>query len=695
MVRPAAEAKSRRRIDWRLLLLGAVLVGLTFAVFGQSSTYDFVNYDDQHFVYESPLVSRGLSLDGVWEAFARPYFNLWHPLTTISYLVDYQLHGLRAGGYHFTNVLLHSLSVVFLFLFLHSATSSIWRSFFVAAVFAIHPLHVESVAWISERKDVLSAVFFMITLVVYTAYTRKPSVWRYVLVAASLGFGLMAKPMLITVPLVLLLLDYWPLRRFDRVALGKLLVEKVPLLLLSAAVSLVTLVSMKTAISLTDVGPLSARLKNAVVAPVIYLRQMLWPVNLAPFYPHPGQTLLFWQVAAASALLVTITIVTIVTARRRPYLLVGWFWYLVMLAPVLGIVQNAWHGHADRYTYLTQIGLYLAIAWLVVDLTKRWPYQRQIVGSTAAIIIAILSWRAAAQTSHWRNSEVLWRHTLAVDPNNSAAHQGLGVLLLRRGRTDQAIEHFGHALELRPRDSELLDDLAAAYVAKGDINQAIVEWRKSVELWGGDANAQRELGVALLNRGQTSEAIPHLRNAVMLAHDSPKAHYNLGTAFLQSGEIDRAMAEFNEELKGRPDDIEARNNLGIACLKAGHTRDAIAQWKRVLELQPRNPSAHANLAWVLATDPDSTIRDATQALEHAREAEKIEGDRPNPRILRVIAAALAENRRFSEAITAAKRGAQIALAGGASDLAARLASDIDLYELGIPLREMSSGSFRP
>src|SRR5262245_32761741 len=390
-----------------LLLSTAICVALaclTWLVFGRTLWHDFINYDDPHYVYENTRITSGLSISGIAWAFTHIHALNWHPLTTISHMLDCQLYGVKAGWHHFTNVFLHTLAAILLFLALQVMTGAVWRSAFVAMVFAIHPLRVESVAWIAERKDVLSGVFFMLTLLAYVNYVRSPRIRRYLMVLFLFGCGLMSKPMLVTLPFVLLLLDYWPLERikgqwWERIA------EKLPSIVLSAASSVITFLIQKSAVGHTDELPILERINNAVVSYVLYIWQMIWPVNLAVFYPHPENRLPVWEIVCCLVVLICITLTAIALRKQRPYLITGWLWYLGMLVPVIGLVQVGWQGRADRYTYLPQIGLYIAVTWAVADLAALYRYQRATLGVAALLVISALTSCAWVQTSYWRDSE--------------------------------------------------------------------------------------------------------------------------------------------------------------------------------------------------------------------------------------------------------------------------------------------------
>jgi tetratricopeptide (TPR) repeat protein len=507
----------RNRISESWLVAGicAGLIALVWFAFGQSIHFPFVNYDDPNYITENPAVIQGLNGRGIIWAFSHIHGGNWHPLTTISHMLDCSVFGLRAGGHHFGNVLLHTSATIALFLMLRRATGALWRSAFVAAVFAIHPLRVESVVWIAERKDILSGLFFMLSLAAYLHYARKPSVWRYLTMSILFACGLMSKPMLVTLPIILLLLDYWPLNRAQRsasfakaTAAGEvsgqrsvvrgLVLEKIPLFALSLLSSVATLIAQKPALGSFEQLPLSWRLGNAVLTYLIYLWQMFWPTKLAVFYPHSDNTLPAWQVILPVAVLVAITVLTIVARKKWPYLLVGWLWYLCMLIPVIGIVQVGLQGHADRYTYLPQIGLYIMIAWGAADLLKTPNAQRptpnvEFRGSYSAFdvrrwafgvccvaIVIALGFAARVQASYWRDSESLWTHTIAVTSNNHVAHAHLADLLLREGRINDAISHCQEAVRIQPHDTDAQNNLGLAYLQLGDEAAALIHFERSL-----------------------------------------------------------------------------------------------------------------------------------------------------------------------------------------------------------------------
>ena len=610
------------------------LVALTWFVFGQTIRFPFVNYDDPEYVYEVPELNHGLTAHGIAWAFSHFPSPNWYPLTNISHMIEFQCFGMNAGAFHFTNVLLHTITAVLLFLVLFQTTRhgssglidrlstsarpaiapyqdiTIWRCAFVAALFAIHPLRVESVAWVIERKDVLSGMFFMLTLAAYMSYTRKRSIARYLAMSILFACGMLSKPMLVTTPFVLLLLDYWPLKRIasrKSEVRGQLIVEKLPLFGIAFVLAFLSSSGIAQARNASEALPLSWRIGNALVSYVTYIWQMLWPVNLAPFYPHPENRLPLWEILCSGTFLFAVTAAAIGLRKTRPYFFVGWFWYLIMLAPVVGIIQVGLAGHADRYTYLPQIGLYILIVWAVADLGGRrrvaafksvhtcTPSQKSVgrpareyfrswaLGVFSIAIILALAWTARAQTAYWRDSESLWRHAVAVTKNNAFAHASLADLLLRRGQTDQAIVHCEEALRIRP------------------------------------------------------------------------------------------------------DDADAHNNLGLAFLQKRDERDAAEQFKKTLEIDPDHMNAMVNLAWIRATSGDSSLRDGTKAVELA-EAVRQRAGHANVIVLRTLAAAYAEAGRFADAIDTAQHAVQLATVQGNQGLAEDLQRNVESYRANRPLR---------
>jgi tetratricopeptide (TPR) repeat protein len=661
----------------RVGLIASCLFALVWVVFSQTLWHDFVNFDDEVYVYQNPVVRNGLTTSGLAWAFAHSHARNWHPLTTISHMADCQLYGLNAGGHHFTSVLLHSISAVMLFLVLRQMTGTVLRSAFAAAIFAIHPLHVESVAWVAERKDVLSGLFFISTLAAYNQYARYPPNWRrYALVVGCFVLGLLCKPMLVTLPLVLLLLDYWPLRRFSSpprllkaVSEGgsprRLLVEKVPLLVLSAISCTTTLVAQSGSVGRMEQLPVSARLANAAVTYVVYLWQTVWPVRLAAFYPYPESGPSLLTVSSAIAILVLLTTAAVLLRQTRPYLFVGWFWYVGMLVPVIGIVQVGLQSHADRYTYLPQIGISIAATWLFAEMAQTWRRNRELLAGVALLTICGFASLAWLQTQHWNDSRTLWVHTAAVTRNNDVAENNLGVLLEHDGKIDEALSHYTKALEIERRRPD----------ARYDISIAATE---------------NNLGNALFRTGSVEQAISHYRQAVTIRRDYADGFYNLGAALEQKGQLDEAIGCYEKALSITSDDAAVHASLADALARKHRDGEAIAHYEKAVAIDHDSVLPRNNFAWLLATAADASQRDSGKAIALAREALAKSGGN-NAIVLRTLAAAYAENGRFTEAIAAAERGLKVARQGGDSVRARAITHDLELYRMNYPLRISGAG----
>ena len=655
------------------------LAAISLVVFGQTIRYDFVNFDDDLYVYNAPAIQAGLTAQGIALAFTSQHARNWHPLATLSHMLDCQLYGLKPGGHHATNVILHIITVLLLFRVLREMTGAVWKSAIVAALFAVHPLHVESVAWVSERKDVLSAMFFLLMLGAYVRYARGPSMTRYLLVAVLFAAGLMSKPMLVSVPAILLLLDYWPLRRFEQPSstTGKtkvvdsgnqpctrqwLFLEKIPLFVLAGGSCVATFVLQKRATGAIPPLPFLWRVENAFVSYMIYVWKTLWPTHLAVFYPHPNNTLPIWVVILAMMLLLAITVSAIVFRNKRPYVFTGWSWYLVMLMPVIGLIQVGEQGHADRYTYLPHIGLFLLAVWFAADAAAVRESRSRFATATAAVIILALASAAFIQASYWRNSETLWTHALDVTSDNDVAHNNLGYLRVDQGELDKAIAHFEAALEIRSRKLDPHYDVGSAFV-------------------------QMNLADALARKGQPDEALVHYEQAIRLQPNYANAYYNRGNVLFTKGRIDEAMADWEKTLQIQPNDADAHTCIGNAFLRQSSPKEAIAHYEKAMALAPGDPRSRNNIAWVLATSSDASIRDGVKAVELAQEAVQLSRGRDS-KFIRTLAAAYAESSRFPEAIAAAQQAITIAAMQGNTGLANTLRKEIALYRGHISLREM-------
>jgi len=604
-----------------------LLAAITWLVFGQTLRHEFINYDDGEYVVRNAQINRGLTLEGIAWAFTHVHSSNWHPLTWISHMLDCQVYGLNPGGHHLSNVLFHAATAILLFLVLRQMTGTFWRSAFVAAVFAIHPLRVESVAWVAERKDLLSGLFFMLTLGAYLRYARAPwSPLRYGLVVLLFALGLMCKPMLVTMPLVLLLLDYWPLNRFATLQgqTGKrpriprrLILEKLPLLGLGLASCVITLFAQTSSMAPVARISLPWRLSNAVVSYTDYLRQMFWPADLAVLYPWETARLGTLNIVISVALLAGISAVVFVLRRRR-YLVTGWLWYLIMLGPVIGILQVGNQARADRYTYLPQIGLYLLLTWAAVELCTGWRYRHVLLASLSSVILVALIFSARAQASHWQDSETLWSHALACTTDNIIAEGNLGQACYTKGKQREAMIHFQNSLRIEPRQ----------------------------------APVHSSLGVFLLETGRINESLAHLQTAVEIEPKFADAHYNLGNTYLQMGQA----------------------------------KDALSHYDRALEIDPNDTQALNNMAWILATWPDALTRDGAKAVELAERADSLTRG-ASPMISATLAAAYAEAGRFAEALKTGQRALQLATAEGNAQRADSIRTQIEAYQSGAAFRD--------
>lgn len=630
---PAARDHHRRpRRNTAILVCGLLLLAV-LVVFGPVVGHGFVNYDDDLYVSENPHVTRGLSAEGIRWAFTATRSSNWHPLTWLSHMLDCQLCALNASGHHLTNVMLHAATTILLFSTLWRISGDLWPSAFVAAVFAAHPLRVESVAWIAERKDVLSGLCFASVLAAYAEYVRYPfSPVRYLTVMALLALGLMAKPMLVTLPFVLLLLDYWPLRRaapplstihFDssgsqapawepsgsvpRLEHGRewqnarknwrLLVEKLPLLLLSTASCVVTPLVQTDAVQSIERYSVGARAGNALVSYAAYMAQLFYPSGLAVFYPHPGSDLPLGQVLAALLLLILMCIGAVVWRAKYPFLLVGWLWYLGMLVPVIGLVQVGGQSMADRYTYLPQIGLVVAVAWGAERVFASWrpPVPSLMPPLAFTLVAAILLGCAWRQTSYWCNAETLWTRALDCTSQNGTAHANLGAALDDQGRVDEAITQYQEAIRIRTGDVMALNNLGAARAKQARFDEAAVYCRKAIGIRPNYAEAHANLGIALYYQGHADEAIQHFHEAIRLKPEYTEAHIGLGILLAAQGNLDEAIACFERALELKPDSVKAHGNLGGALAKQGRFGEAITHYQRVLEIKPDHAEARRTL----------------------------------------------------------------------------------------------------
>lgn len=590
--------------------IAVLLFSITIAAFWQVKTHEFVGFDDDHYVTENQNVRQGLTMEGVLWAFGTTATANWHPVTWLSHMADVELFGLDPGMHHMTNLLLHIGNTILLYLLLWKMTGAAWRSAFVAACFALHPLHVESVAWIAERKDVLSTLFWMLTLWAYLRYVDLPSGTRYLPVVAFFVLGLMAKPMLVTLPFTLLLLDFWPLGRFasgpppeavparppDRHAAWRLVVEKAPLFLLTSCSAVVTWIVQARMGAMTPLHglPPGIRLKNGVVSYAVYLMKTFWPSSLAVYYPHPGD-LPLWKVAGASLLLIAISWFTIRNARRHSYIPVGWLWYLGTLVPVIGLVQVGGQAMADRYSYVPLIGVFIAVSWGIPELVARLRGPNWIPPAFGGATVAVLAVLTVLQVTHWRTTETLFEHALLVTKENALAHSNLGAEYAKRGRKEEAVRHFLEALRIDPADAVSHNNLGVILDEEGNPEQALKHFREAIRAKPRFALAHANLGETLFRLGNLPEAIDHLREAVEWNPDDPEARAHLGDALETQGDLLEASVQYREAVHLREKDVAVRLKLALLLTKLGNFEESERQYRDVLRALPENVTAWLNL----------------------------------------------------------------------------------------------------
>jgi tetratricopeptide (TPR) repeat protein len=595
------------------ILMSLLLIVVTCAVYLQVGNYQFVNYDDGKYILENPHVRTGLTREGIIWAFTSTYASNWHTLTWLSHMLDVQLFGLNPGPHHLVNVLIHAATTVLLFLLLLRMTGAYWRSAFVAALFALHPLHVESVAWVAERKDVLSAFFFMVTLLLYARYVERPGPKRYLLTLSAFALGLMAKPMLVTLPFVLLLLDYWP---FGRIPLGqsgtpmrqgsvptalrpialRLLWEKVPFLVLAVVSSILTIYAQHKggAVSSIRAVPLDFRFINALWAYVMYLYKMVRPVNLAVLYPLPT-TLTIAQGLFAAAILGVISFLTILSAKRHPYFLVGWLWYLGMLVPVIGLVQVGSQSMADRYTYLPLIGVFIMLAWGMRIIAGSDGLRRAAMSAAAIVLLVACTGYTWYQIGYWKNSVTLFGHAAEVVPGNYIAHEALGLVLAKSGRLDEAISQYTESLRIWPEYERALIGMGNVLVRQGRMEEAASFANRALRLKPDSSEAHFLLGYVLMKQGKNDEALYHYFAGLRTDPENEGIHHIIGAILGAQGKLNESIEQFKEALRLKPDYVDGHYGLGVALLQRGDIDESIKHFTEALRLKPDFAQARIKL----------------------------------------------------------------------------------------------------
>jgi tetratricopeptide (TPR) repeat protein len=763
---PARQARFFRSYAQNLLIC-LLLIASVFVVFGQTVRHGFVNLDDDEYVYENRHVLEGLSAEGIAWAFTHTDAGAyWHPLTVISLMADVQLLksanrpldlARLAGRMHLVNVALHAANTLLLFLLMRGMTNTVWRSAMVAALFSVHPLHVESVAWITERKDVLSGLFGMLALIAYVRYAQRPSLLRALCTLVTLALGLMCKPMLVTWPLLFLLLDFWPLERVIRqkrhvvvpcppsspsepndTASGEvvsaenregetivkketngilderveseygaeyndfeaerekpvprrltaLILEKLPLLLLVAAFAMATYRAQQSsgAVATLQSVPIFARIARASVIYVGYLGKTLWPSNLAAAYPSEALASR-WQIAGAAATFLILTAVAVWGARSgKPWLAVGWLWFLVTLVPTIGLVQVGSEVMADRFLYLPQIGLCVAAVWFLADVAAPLAYGSLVCSIAATIVLPALAVCAAGQTAFWRDDIALWTRTLDCTTDNYIARLHLGLALSARGQTDKAMPQYEEAIRIRPDFAEARFNLGCHLEVLGRGDAAQYQYETLLRYRPGYVKARNNLGMLLLNRGNPAAAAEQLRYALKVDPHFALAQNNLGLALMALGQNATAAECFRRAIELDPDFATPHANLGLLLQRMGQSAEAAAELRCFLRAQPENSAALGWLAWVLATPKDDALRDGPQAVELARKAAALTRD-SDPDVLDALATAYASVGQFPEAVKTAAAARDLFKAAGQSDRAADVERRIDLYRSGRPFHE--------
>jgi tetratricopeptide (TPR) repeat protein len=759
-----------------------LLALITTVLYWPMTGHDFIDLDDGGYITENPHVQSGLTWAGVIWAFRNSQqAAFWHPITWISHMADCQLYGMNPGGHHLTSLLFHVANTLLLFLVLNEMTGGLWRSAFVAALFAWHPIHVESVAWAAERKDVLSTFFWLLTMMAYVQYVRKPRRLRYYSLALLLfALGLMSKPMVVTLPCVLLLIDFWPLGRFRFGGLGPvegisasnaenvsprcsvapvpaksaamLICEKLPFFALMLAGSVVTYLAQKAG-GAVWLLPFQVRIANALMSYVRYISKILWPANLAAMYPYSDH----WPVGlviAAALLLAVGSLLFIFRAKQHPYLITGWFWYLGTLVPAIGLVQVGHQAMADRFVYIPSIGLFIIIVWALDDFSSRHPFKRVVfVAGGVAILMACLVC-ARSQLRYWRDSETLFRHTIGITTDNYVAYSclgkgisdprrsdeamswfaesvrvrpsylegqyNLGTLLLERGRLDEAVSHLAVAVHDNPRSARGQNNLGKALQQQGKLDEAaahlsravaldpdnpeahynfgtllllqsktgeaVAQFTEALRLKTDYADAEGNIAVALMNQGKAADAIAHFSEAARLAPHNAEARFNLGLALLDQNKPEAAAWQFSEALRLKPDDVRFHYRLAVALARQHKSKEAIPRYREALRLMPDFPEALDELAWILASDPNSELRSGKEAVQLAERACELTRHEQAPALI-TLAAAYAEAGRFAEAVASVQTARDLALKAGQKEEGAKAEEMLELFKSGRPFHE--------
>jgi tetratricopeptide (TPR) repeat protein len=606
------ETRNKRR--WVLIACFFLLL-VSSSVYWQVRHFDFINFDDDVYVADNRQVRSGLTKENLaWSfSFQDKEKTYWHPLTWISHMLDVELYGMDAGRHHHTNALFHTFNTLLLFFLLYRITGALWRSAFVAALFALHPINVESVAWIAQRKNVLSTFFWMLTLLAYTVYQKRPGIVRYLTVLFVFTLGLLAKPMLVTLPFVLMLLDYWPLKRIGfqpsiRECLPlafRLVLEKFPLFILSGLSVYFSMASRKgldLGITLQSI-PAMLRIENALVSYLKYIGNLVWPTHLTVFYPYPDK-IPMWQALGALVVLMVISVGVVRTLRKYPYLCVGWLWYLGTLTPVIGFVQvGLWPQMADRWAYVPFIGLFVIISWGGAELLSRWRHKRFWAAIAVSALLTALMVASHIQVGYWANSVTLFSHALKITKDKALAkalaHNNLATELIERGQYDEAIYHFSQVLKIKNDNAPVHNNLAIALNERGRYDEALYHANTAIKLSPYDSSAYNNLGYVFLKINKYDDAIRNFKMAIKLNPTYTKAYFNLASALTMIGNFDAATSNYRIALDLSPDSKVILNDLANAMVARGRVAEALPYYSKALDLDPSDADIHNNMGVAL------------------------------------------------------------------------------------------------
>lgn len=722
------------------ILICLFLVIATLVTYWRVMNYPFVNFDDYSYILNNHFVRKGFTWEGILWAFSFKSLTYWHPVAWLSHMLDCHIYGLIPGMHHTVGLMFHIANSLLVFMALKQMTGALWRSAIVAALFALHPINVESVAWVAERKNVLSAFFWMLTMLTYISYSKQPSFFRYITTNLLFVLGLMAKPVLVTLPFVFLLLDYWPLQRlrfgqnnpiqpavsmpgFKESSVFRLILEKIPFFVFSAAsvyISSLAFQHNKMIIS-TESVPIKLRISNALVSYISYIKKMIWPDNLAIFYPYPD-ALPLWQITGAALILIGITILVIWMLKSKPYFAIGWFWYIGTMAPVIGFAQaGLWPAMADRYAYVPFIGLFILLVWGAGDIVLKLHYNKilPVVIAVILMIFAITTWK---QEQYWSSSVALFEHGLDVTgTKNYIAHYKLGDALAEEGRNAEAIKHyyeslqtkskywpgiylnlgvalmsvnkidesidnFSRALQIKPNFAEAHNNVGIAFEKQGKFTEAVNHYREALRIKPYYAEAHNNIGVVLEKQGNFSEAIKHYFEALKINPKYASAHNNLGSAMAKQGNFKAAVYHYQEALRINPNYAGAYYNLGRIYVNQNQIGEGIFFYKKAIELNSDMPQVLYSLSWLLASHKDEKYRNGKEALVLAKELCKITRN-GQPRALDALAAAYAETGKFNEAVHTARRALKMALQFGPNELISDLKKRLRLYQDKRPYRQ--------